>query len=307
LTGSVEEGWQRGYPVLALDTQAISHLIGARVQSADVLAGGLRNTNYRVRLADGDAVLRLYVAEAAACQREVALLRLLHGQVPVPSVLAARPDAHPPWALLEFVEGVRFDHAAPEAIADHSYAAGAVLAAIHAIPLASATGVDLQRYSGPQYSVQAMVQGSLGDGRGETYLGAELTQRVLDVVAEHGARLRVQDPTLQHSDYKPWNLLVRDRHIAAVIDWEFAFAGPRLNDVGNFIRYSDRQPPEYVTRFVDGYRAADGWLPDDWFELARLQDLINLGYFLARADADPAIARDVVPLIERTVQLFSTP
>jgi aminoglycoside phosphotransferase (APT) family kinase protein len=134
-----------------------------------------------------------------------------------------------------------------------------------------------------------------------------LTQRVLDVVAEHRARLRVQDPTLQHSDYKPWNLLVRDRHIAAVIDWEFAFAGPRLNDVGNFIRYSDRQPPEYVTRFVDGYRAANGWLPDDWFELARLQDLISLGYFLARADADPAIARDVVPLIERTVQLFSTP
>jgi aminoglycoside phosphotransferase (APT) family kinase protein len=307
LTGSVEEGWQRGYPVLALDAPAIAQLIGAPVHSAVVLAGGLRNTNYRVRVSDGDAVLRLYVAEAAACPRELALLRLLHGQVPVPRVLDGQPNATPPWALLEFVAGDRFDHALPEAIADHACAAGAVLAAIHAVPLETAAHVDLNRYSGPQYGIQEMVQDSLGHGRGETYLGADLTRRVLDIVAEHAPRLSVQDTTLQHSDYKPWNLLVRDRRVAAVLDWEFAFAGPRLNDVGNFIRYSDRHPREYMTRFADGYQAAGGWLPADWFELARLQDLISLGYFLERAGTDPAIARDVVPLIERTVQLFSTP
>jgi aminoglycoside phosphotransferase (APT) family kinase protein len=113
-----------------------------------------------------------------------------------------------------------------------------------------------------------------------------------------------QDTTLQHSDYKPWNLRGRDGRIAAVLDWEFAFSGPRLNDIGNFIRYSDRQPPEYLTRFAAGYQAGGGALPGDWFRLARLQDLIAIGFFFERAPVDPAIPRDVVPLIERTVDLF---
>src|SRR5258708_35836836 len=42
-------------------------------------------------------------------------------------------------------------------------------------------------------------------------------------------------------DYKPWNALVRDGQIAAVLDWEFAFAGAPLNDIGNFLRY--QRPP----------------------------------------------------------------
>jgi aminoglycoside phosphotransferase (APT) family kinase protein len=270
------------------------------VLDAQLLSGGLRNTNYRVRLPAGAAVLRLYVAEPAACPREVALLGLLREVVPVPRVLDARPTADPPWALVEFVEGVRMDRS-PD-IAEPAYDAGAVLAAIHAFPLDRVAHVDLNRYSDPAYSTANIFDAALGFAR--PYLTQQLADRAVAVVREHAARLAVQDTTLQHSDYKPWNLLVRDGRVAAVLDWEFAFAGPRLNDIGNFIRYSDRQPLEYLTRFADGYQAAGGTLPDDWFRLARLGDLIAIGFFFERTPVDPAIPRDVIPLIERTVNLF---
>jgi aminoglycoside phosphotransferase (APT) family kinase protein len=299
---SVEEGWRRGFPILELDPAALAALLDQPVLGVELLAGGLRNTNYRVQLTGGPAVVRLYAAEAAACQREAALLHVLHGEVPVPLLLDARPDADPPWALFEFVDGVRFDRAPSAGLGQHAYDAGAVLAAIHAFPLERAAHVDLNRYNNPRFSTESIFDTALGFAR--PYLGALLTDRAIDVVREHSPRLRNQDLTLQHSDYKPWNLLVRDGRIAAVLDWEFAFAGPRLNDIGNFIRYSDRQPPEYLTQFAAGYQVAGGTLPDDWFRLARLQDLIAVGFFFERADADPAIARDVVPLIERTVQLF---
>ncbi len=270
-----------------------------------LLAGGLRNTNYRVELASGPAVLRLYTGEAAACRREARLLELLHQSIPLPRVLDARCDAAPPWALVEFVDGVRFDQQPPSDLAAAAFDAGHVLARIHAFPLREAADVDLDRYSGAGYGLVTFIESTLQGGRLPNQLGPEKTQLLRQVTREHGPRLKVQDVTLQHSDYKPWNLLVRDGRIAAVLDWEFAFAGGRLNDIANFLRYSERQPPAYGAEFVRGYLAAGGRLPEDWFRLARLSDLMALSEFLSRPDVDPAVIRDVVPLVERTIDLFS--
>ena len=76
---AVEEGWQRRHPHVQLDREAIRNLLGTPGLDAEVLSGGLRNTNYRLRLAGEPrpVVLRLYTAEAAACAREVALMRLV--------------------------------------------------------------------------------------------------------------------------------------------------------------------------------------------------------------------------------------
>ena len=302
---TVEEGWQRRVAVVPLDPDAAAQLIGQPVTDVQLLAGGLRNSNYRVRLGSGDAVLRIYAAEAAACARESRLFALLRDSVPVPRLLAACCDADPPFALLELVAGARFDHLPPAELAAASFDAGRVLARIHAFPLEQASGVDVNRYSGPAYDFVEFVESTLHSGVLTRRLGPERTLLFRRVIREHSPRLAVQDTTLQHSDYKPWNLLVRYGKLAAVLDWEFAFAGPRLNDLANFLRYSERQPPTYRTEFERGYLAGGGTLPDDWFRLARLTDLMSLCEFLSRSDADPAIARDVVPLIERTIDLFT--
>jgi hypothetical protein len=75
---AVEEGWQRRHPHVQLDRAAMRSLLGVAVLESEVLGGGLRNTNYKLRLAGNEppVVLRLYTAEAAACARDVALMRL---------------------------------------------------------------------------------------------------------------------------------------------------------------------------------------------------------------------------------------
>jgi aminoglycoside phosphotransferase (APT) family kinase protein len=303
---SVEVGWQRRVAVLRLDPDAAARLIGQPVTEVQLLAGGLRNSNYRVQLGSGEAVLRIYTAEAAACDRETRLFALLRDSVPVPRLLEAKCDADPPFALVELVAGVRFDHQPPADLAAASFNAGHVLARIHAFPLEQASGVDLNRYSGAAFDFVEFIESTLRRGVLSHRLGPERTRLFRRMIREQRSRLAVQDTTLQHSDYKPWNLLVRDGKIAAVLDWEFAFAGPRLNDLANFLRYCERQPRAYRVEFERGYLAGGGTLPDDWFRLARLTDLMSLCEFLSRPDADPAIARDVVPLIERTIDLFSS-
>jgi len=48
---AVEEGWQRRHPHVQLDRAAMRSLLGVAVLESEVLGGGLRNTNYKLRLA----------------------------------------------------------------------------------------------------------------------------------------------------------------------------------------------------------------------------------------------------------------
>jgi Ser/Thr protein kinase RdoA (MazF antagonist) len=312
---AVEEAWPRRHPVLRLDRAAIQDLIHLPVHDAGLLDGGLRNTNYRLRL-PGETqpvVLRLYTADPVACPREVALMRLVQGDVPVPRVLDANPEADPPWALLEWMAGARFDRVlarvSPAEVEQGCRAAGAVLASVHRFT-----------FSAPGFLAPSL---EIGEPMGESWLtgvetffasdparrlvGPELADRLVQLVRRQGWRLDTVwgQSSLVHADYKPWNLLARPTSgwtIGAVLDWEFALAGPRLYDVGVFLRYRDRMPDAYARGFVDGYRAAGGSLPPDVLELARLIDLVSLWMFLEH-DPEAQIVRDVRPLLEATLAI----
>lgn len=319
---AVEEGWRRPYPHVQLDRAVIERLLGVGVERAVLLSGGLRNTNYRVELANAlsksasPCVLRLYTADAAACAREVALMRLVGDRVPVPRVLQADPSANPPWAVFEWLDGERFDrmllNASPSEVEQACRSAGEVLAAIHAFsfPAAGSLGPDLSIARSLGGWWLAWIAEMFASDRARDLLGADLARGIVHAVEQHAWRIDFAwgQSQLVHADYKPWNLLVRRTvagwHLSAALDWEFAFAGPPLTDFGIYLRYSERMPPEYVTGFVDGYRAAGGDAPQDLRELARLIDLVSLWTFLERAEDDPVLLRDVTGLLEATVAAF---
>ncbi|MDQ6669215.1 MAG: phosphotransferase [Chloroflexota bacterium] len=315
---AVEQGWPRRFDFVPLSAKEASALIGEAVLGIEPLSGGLRNTNYRlVRAAQPEpVVLRIYTADPSACRREQRLLELVRLQVPVPRVLRAEPFARPPWSLMTFIEGERFDSilkAASNIEVDHlSYSAGQVLAHIHAFtfPRGGFFGPELQiaESLGDEYGWHQMLEGWLTGGRVNVRLGEDLARRLLRFVSDNAWRedqMRFAGPCLSHSDYKPWNLLVRGGGIAAVLDWEFAFANAPLNDVGNFLRYSARHPAEYESGFVRGYLAAGGVLPEDWQRLSRMVDLINLCSFLDHPEDDPAVSSDVRPLIQATLDAYA--
>ena len=227
----------------------------------------------------------------------------------------AQPTADPPWSILSWLDGARFDHFLVDA--DHSQieavasSAGRVLAAIHSFSFPTAG------FFGPDLSIEYPIDASNGwtslfeewlfRGRAGPRLGDDLRSRLWRVITANEWRLDEvrDDPRLLHADYKPWNLLVRDGEVAAVLDWEFAFAGPPLNDVGIFLRHSRALPASYARGFERGYREAGGRLPEGWRRLSRLLDLLSLCQFLERPEDDPAVLRDVRPLIEMTVDEFA--
>ncbi len=60
------------------------------------------------------------------------------------------------------------------------------------------------------------------------------------------------EANLTHADFDPSNMLVKKINghyqISAIFDWEFAFSGTYLFDVGLFFRYSYRLPEIYERR-----------------------------------------------------------
>ncbi len=139
-------------------------------------------------------------------------------------------------------------------------------------------------------------------------LGESLSQRLMAFVHQHAPLLDTmsQRATLTHADFNPPNILMSQTNDswrgAAVIDWEFAWSGPPLYDIGIMLRDSQRLPPDFAERLIAGFADHGGALPDRWLRIARLLDLINLCDFLARSDIDSQGIAEMVARIEQTVE-----
>lgn len=321
----MEEAWERRTPALPLDPATASWRVeralpGARVLAVEPLGGGLCNTNCAVTV-EHEAqtrrvVLRLYQQDPRACGKEAAILARLAGRVPLPALLhaEAHPADGPPFLVLEHVDGVRLVEALEQVPAAEAgalgRAVGAALAAIHAerLPSCGFLGPGLE-VSEPLAGVRAGLEGFLAAllaGRPGERLGPEraaveawAAARTPELEALEG------DPRLVHADFKPTNLLVRRGpqgwRLAAVLDWEFAFAFTPPFDVGQMLRRDDLLPPAYRAAFLAGYRDGGGTLPTGWERLIRLIDLVNLLCFLDGPDERPRVHADARALIARTL------
>jgi aminoglycoside phosphotransferase (APT) family kinase protein len=321
----MERDWGRRRPFVQLGLEDVQERVrlalpGASVLAIEPLTAGLRNTNYRVRL-DGrekSVVLRLFTGDAAACQREAALFGLLKGRaIPMPAVLYAQPHADPPFAIASWIDGVGFDTllgtADENAIGSAAYGAGKALARIHAVSYAR------PGWLGPTLEIAAAFGGGIGwagdiigllEGPAGVQIGEPLAERLRVFARQHAAQIDLLNgpASLVHADYKPWNLLVRQDGqgctLAGVVDWEGALAGPPLMDFGIFLRGEADWPPAYADGFVAGYLAAGGQLPQNWRELAKLLDLLNVCSMLIGPAGETA-ARDLRGVVQTTLDAYS--
>ncbi|HEY3669227.1 MAG TPA: phosphotransferase, partial [Polyangiaceae bacterium] len=114
--------------------------------------------------------------------------------------------------------------------------------------------------------------------------------------------------TLVHADYKRSNLLLQRSgsswNVTAVLDWEFAFAGPAIIDIGLFLRAGAALPSGFQDSFVAGYRDAGGELPSEWLRLSRLVDLISQVTFLNDPRDLPRVFAETRQVVEETVRIL---
>ncbi len=283
-------------------------VLGTRTPDAiERLGGGLMNDNFRFQSQGESWVLRIFAQGAEICAKEVALLRMVESYVPV--AVPVHVDLDNACTIAPFIAGDRMVtvlHQADSA-AEIGRAAGDALGRIHhfSFPKTGFFDADLE-IPKPHPSIpetwRSYLAQCLFEGRSGKRLGDDLLAQTWRFVGDNGHRLDDLDGDyrLLHADYKPTNLLLADGAVSAVLDWEFAWSGCKLFDVGQLFRWSHRYPADFQTGFVSGYSEHQD-LPDDWLARARLLDLLNLIGFLDDAEERPVLFSEVTELLLRTL------
>lgn len=307
----------RSVPTAALERIVHAAFPTCRVLATEPLTDGLRNTNLKLHLdtSPEPVVLRIYEHDPSLCQKELDLMRLVSPSVPVPEIIHAEPaglDDLPPFTLSRWIEAITFRDLKRtgdrDAIAQAAYAAGEVLAAIGQfrfpkpgwIVPGPAIGSPLMEGPDP---FPRFVDLCLASPYLQTRVPAELRDRTHDLAWSSARPLAAIDDEarLVHGDFSKRNLLVSRKagrwSVAAVLDWEFAFSGAPLADLGNFLRYERASHPVVEPDFSAGYLSAGGHLPRDWRRLARWVDLAALCEILTRPELPASVVPELLELM----------
>jgi aminoglycoside phosphotransferase (APT) family kinase protein len=329
----LEVDWERP-PRVALQYESLAELVepafpGRPLEEYAVLESGLANTNVRFRVR-GDAapyVLRLHTRDATAAKRELALMKYLADHplpvIPVPALVYTdtKPErGQHPYSIWRFVDGTLLAELfgtlrAPQLV-EIAGACARVLAAlsVHRFGSCGGFGPELEvvhEYGRPSRLVPEVVHRALFEGRAGDRLGLELRDALWSVVERTSPRLTAIDDryTLVHGDYKRSNLLITRTgavwSVKAVLDWEFACAGPPLIDVGLFLRAGDALPEGFRENFASCYRAAGGELPGDWLPLSRLVDVLSQVTFLDDPRDRPRVFAETTEVVKETIRMLS--
>ena len=323
----MQKDWNRRHDFVLLDEATLHMMLepvfpGKRVLEVELLTAGLCNTNYKIRVSDlADIfVLRLYIRDRAACQKDFDIFNLVRKRVPVPELLYVDRDGSrydTAYAVMKWVDGILLsDVIATGNITDSiecAYAVGTTLAQIGAYKFLQGgffgPGLSIvQPFDAGNAAFLDIIEQFLFKGNAGQRLGDALRDQLWNFVTAHAGFLDSvkDDASLVHSDFKGVNILVRQEQkrwrVIAVLDWEFAFAGSPLTDVANMLRYERLLPKRFESEFIQGYQDEGGQLPREWKRISKLLDLLSLCEFLNAPHPNHAMIEEVTGLIVGTME-----
>lgn len=274
------------------DSFDVESRIGQVCEPVELLSGGLANLDLRI---GAGRVLRVYRREPLALAVEATLLRRPWKYVRTPEVLASGED----FLVLEYVPHVPLSDEVEQA-----EAVGRALAEIHALAFPQAGLLSATLDIDTPY---ADVIGIFSDytlaelDRASSGVVAELRSKVEALLAGHADAMRhlARTSVLLHGDFKVSNLEWTERGQLLVLDWEFAYSGPSLMDIGQLMRWGASH--SFIEGFARSYRGNGGELPEDWEMWAAAFDLFNLAGLLSGSEPGSRRATDIVRRIDETL------
>ncbi|HET7657743.1 MAG TPA: aminoglycoside phosphotransferase family protein [Bacillales bacterium] len=320
----MKDNWEKVNETMVLDDKTIRDMVRIRfgdrkITSCRPLSGGLSNSLFKIEFeVMNPVVLRVYSRSASICRKETEISSLVRGNVPVPEVHKTGMLKNKPFALVEWVDGMRLSDVMKKAtkseLEELGYKVGTVLADIHRYrfpkPGFFGNGLKVEEplEMGPDM-FRSFIEESLFGGKAGKWLGKEASGRLWQFVSDNAELLAgsLGNFTLTHSDFNPWNLLIDEKiEVAAVLDWEFAFSASSPVDIGNMLRYEPDGSP-FEKDFIRGFQENGGALPKEWRKLSKLNDLIALVDLLNRSDSGVNRIADLKQLIEGTMANWNKP
>lgn len=291
-----------------------------------LLPEGLRNFNYKIDFDSGEpVVLRIYRTDPSAARKEIALLEALGSSgVPVPEVLQVCEDGIEdigPCIVTRYIEGINFRQLKRtremDAVAEAAYSIGETLALVGTSRVYERCAESDALMREPFLKTPNAICEAIDTSLKSPVLAGRLDGLVQERLHLLASCYRDQLCELQgqirlvHGDFGNRNVLVSRCdtgrgsgrwRAAAIIDWEFAFAGPPLFDIGSFLRYEAPGAGLREPYFSKGYMDAGGILPENWRRLAEVVDLVKQLAALADEELPDAVVAEIGGLVCRVAE-----
>jgi aminoglycoside phosphotransferase (APT) family kinase protein len=315
----------RCLPLVEVELDQIQVLLspvlkGAAIASVERVEGGLTNTLYRITPADGGVslCLRIFAAGRLSWERELKILARVSTSLPVPEALLADcggTDFCRPYLVYKWIEGITLNECRrqtpPAALLSVAEPLGRLLAGVASFSFAddlNGAPNGIHEGQSPMEVLLSANKEALLHGLARKRLGAALADAMCSRLDASAVRVRELEhaASLVHGDLSGRNILVAldedgGWRISGLIDWEAAFSGSSLWDVGSLFRYPKRYSETFRQRFERGYRDASGALSEDWLRTARLLDATRLVATLNEERELPVVFAECRELIEAVV------
>lgn len=310
--------WEKATDSHSLTENTVTNMVALaypekRLISQELIADGCANLNIKIQI-EGEAkpfLLRIYLRDKEAAEREQSLASLLLPAVPVPHVLKVCDYQNYLLAITEFIPGITLRDLLlsdqPHDVGAIMFDVGAMLAKIgtHEFPASGFFDENLRitKQLSQQYYLQYAKE--LLHNKIVIELLSDTAVTNIKLLFEKHAHLfpTEHERHLVHADFDPANILVTKTgsgwQISGILDWEFAFSGSVLCDVANMLRYAHEMPSIYEEAFLHGLNSNGIELPENWRDTVDLLNLFSLLDCLARSDQNlrPQQCADIYALV----------
>lgn len=303
--------WERSKPILDIDVDEIVNIFSEYKNDILIIdfspiQSGCRNSNYVVNTSKGKYLLR--ISDNSSFNNEITAFEIVKKRINVPDLLFYKTKSEYTYHIYQYINGVSLQ----EHIIDNGKCDNFLLeqvantaAIIHNTPKEEAN--KLKTLDVPPYKIWYQV--FLDNSTVRDRIGSKLYERIKQLVSDKQELISQIDSykSFIHGDFRPLNMIVDEKNNIYYIDWEGAWWGHTLADIGQFFRYRTFFSNDDIHLFEKIYNAyADKKLPSNWFELSLFRDLVNPLQLLSLKNETPLRNADLINVIEGILAFWNS-
>jgi thiamine kinase-like enzyme len=301
--------WERSIPIIDLKLEDLKVIFMEYDKSVTIIKFsaiqlGCRNSNFVVYTNKGNYVLR--ISNTTDINNEVIAYELVKDKINVPKLLFHITKNSAKIFIYQYISGVSLQ----KRIIDDKHCDFSILeqvaraaAVIHNTPREKT--INLKEFKVPPFKMwyQFFLENSIV----RSQLDTNLRERIQRLVLEKQEIISEIDRYVSfiHCDFRPANMLVDENQQVFFVDWEAACTGHSLADIGQFFRYREFFNETHYRFFEKVYNTfAIRKLPDNWYELSIVRDLINPLQLLSSNHEATYRNSDLINIIKGTLDYW---
>ena len=295
--------WERYIPILDIKIDELENIFNEydktiNVSDFSAVQLGCKNSNFVVCTNKSKFLLR--ITNLTDFNNEITAYELVKGKINIPNLLFHTTKHNMNIFIYQYINGVSLQkHIIENSQCDHSLLEQVAKASaiIHNTPKEKTVG--LAEWDVPPYEV--WYESFLGNPIVRARIGEEIHDRIQRLVFDKQKYISEIDSfkSFIHCDFRPANMLVNEYEQVFFVDWESAWWGHSVADIGTFFRFRQFFNDTHINLFERVYNSfAKKKLPDNWFELSLFRDLVNPLQLLSSNQEAPLRNADLVNIIE---------